>query len=129
MRALRRLFTFGCCLFTASLLHAQSAGAMASSCKQVVKAAVNQRITVLPRDFDSGMCWGAFVTVEQSVKPAAATKTQPAPGVCIPENTGRTRLIAAFIDFATSHPERAQEDFYLVARDALKAAFPCQRLR
>jgi Rap1a immunity proteins len=107
---------------------AQSAGEMVSACKQVSVAKTNERVTMLPRDFDSGLCWGAFGALEQFVKTSDEAKRppQPASGICVPENVARSRLIAAFSDFLKTHPERNQEEFYPVARDALKVAFPCQ---
>jgi DNA-binding transcriptional LysR family regulator len=83
---------------------------------------------MLPRDFDSGVCWGVFGALEQFVKTSDHAKRapQPASGICVPENVARSRLIAALRDFLKTHPERNQEEFYPVARDALKAAFPCQ---
>jgi hypothetical protein len=107
---------------------AQSAGEMASACKQISAAKANERVTMLPHDFDSGLCWGAFGVLEQFVKTSNEAKRLPQPpsGICVAESVGRSRLIVAFSDFLKTHPERNQEEYYPVARDALKAAFPCQ---
>ncbi len=110
------------------LASAQSAGTMVSACKQVTTAKTSDRVTLLPQDFNSGLCWGAFGAFEQFAKASNGAKGQyqPALGICVPENTPRSRLIAVFAEFAKRHPDRNQEDFYPVARDALKAAFPCR---
>ena len=106
---------------------AQSAGEVASACKQISAAKANERVTMLAQDFDSGLCWGAFGVLEQSVKTYNKDKRPPQPlsGTCVPESVARSRLIAAFSDFLRAHPERGQEEFYRVAQDALKAAYPC----
>lgn len=125
MRILRLLVASCYCV---CMTCAQSAGEMVSACTQVSAAKTNERVMMLPRDFDSGLCWGAFGALEQSVKTSNDAKRppQPASEICVPENVVRSRLIAAFRDFLKTHPERNQEEFYPVARDALKAAFPCQ---
>ena len=125
MRVLRMLAASCCCVY---MTYALSAGEVVSTCKQISVMKTNERVTMLPRDFDSGACWGVFGVLEQFVKTSDEAKrpTQPASGICVPENVARSRLIAAFRDFLKTHPERNQEEFYPVARDALKAAFPCQ---
>ena len=125
MRVLRLLVVCCCCVY---VTYAQSVGEMVSACKQISVAKTNERVTMLPRDFDSGVCWGAFGALEQFVRTSDEAKRPPqaVSGICVPENVARSRLIAAFSDFLKTHPERNQEEFYPVARDALKAAFPCQ---
>ena len=125
MRVLRMLVASCCCVY---MTYALSAGEVVSTCKQISVMKTNERVTMLPRDFDSGVCWGVFGVLEQFVKTSDEAKRppQPASGICVPENVARSRLIAAFSDFLKTHPERNQEEFYPVARDALKAAFPCQ---
>ena len=125
MRVLRLLVVSCCCVYVTC---AQSVGEMVSACKQISVAKTNERVTMLPRDFDSGVCWGAFGALEQFVKTSDEAKRPPQPvsGICVPENVARSRLIAAFSDLLKTHPERNKEEFYPVAGDALKAAFPCQ---
>jgi hypothetical protein len=110
------------------MTYAQSADEVLSACKQISVMKTNERVTMLTRDFDSGLCWGAFGALEQFVKISDHAKhpPQPASEICVPGNVTRSRLIAAFRDFLKTHPERNQEQFYPVSRDALKAVFPCQ---
>ncbi len=103
--------------------YAQTAEKLASTCKNVV-AKGNARITVLPQDFDSGLCWGAFAVVEQSLRPSGPPQKQ-GPGICIPENSPRVRLISTFNEYLTNHPDRKGEEFYVVLRDALRMALAC----
>ncbi len=118
-----RLLISCCCGI--SLMYAQSAGEMVSACKQIATSKANERLTILPRDFDSGVCWGAFGTLKQSLEALNAGQRQVGSALSVPPDAPRLRLVAAFAEFMKSHPERDQEDFYPVARDALKAAFPC----
>ncbi len=123
MRLLNALLCF--CVCTA---YAQSAGSMVSACKQIATAKANDRVTLLPQSFDAGLCWGAFGVLEQLTKLSGTTKratTTPA-AICIPEDTPRFRLIAAFTEFMKRHPNRNEENFYPVARESLRSAFPCQ---
>ena len=125
MRALHLLVASCGCVY---MTYAQSADEVLSACKLISVMKTNERVTMLPHDFDSGLCWGAFGALEQFVKISDQAKRalQPASGICVPGNVARSRLIAAFRDFLKTHPERNQEQFYPVSRDALKAAFPCQ---
>ncbi len=125
MCVLRLIFMCCCCT---CIISAQSAGEMLSACKQISSAKTNERVTMLPRDFDSGLCWGAFGTLEQFVKTPTSSKrsVQRISAICLPEDATRVRLIAVVAEFLKTHPERNQEQFYPVAFDALQAAFPCQ---
>lgn len=116
----------------AALACAETTEKLLAACKQIAATKTNERIAVMPQDFDSGLCWGSFSVLEQMLKPAEAAKSRPqqaTAAICAPENEPRARLIAAFAAFAKSHPERSQEDFLPVAQDALKAAFPCAARR
>ena len=125
MRALQLLVASCGCVY---MTYAQSAAELVSACKLISVMKTNERVTMLPRDFDSGLCWGVFGALEQFVKTSDQAKRplQPASGICVPESVARSRLIGAFRDFLKTHPERNQEQFYPVSKDALKAAFPCQ---
>jgi hypothetical protein len=121
-----RFLVASCCC--ACLAEAESVEKMLAACKQVATSSSNVRITVLPQDFDSGLCWGAFGVLEQFVKALNGTKvpSQLGSGICVPDNTARSRLINAFVEFVKAHPDRGQQEFYPAARDALTAAFPCR---
>ena len=124
MRGLPVLIFGLCCC--SGMTRAQSVSEMMAACKQVSGAKANERVTMLPRDFDSGLCWGAFATLEQHVKAQSESKRQPGNGACVAKDAARASLIAAVNAFLKAHPERGQEEFYRVALDALKASFPCQ---
>ncbi len=104
--------------------YAETAEKLASTCKNVVTAKANARLTMLPQDFDSGFCWGAFAAIEQGSMPSGPPQTQ-GPGICIPENTPRVRLVSTFTEYLMNHPERKGEEFYDVIRDAFRIAFAC----
>ncbi len=122
MRVVRLLFASWCGV---CLICAQSAGEMVSACGRIASLKAKERLTILPNDFESGVCWGAFAILRQSIETLNAAQRQSSSGACLRDDLPRARLIAAFTDFVKARPERSQEDFYPVARDALKAAFPC----
>ena len=103
---------------------AESSEEMLSSCKKWADARVVDKDKVLmPPDFESGKCWGAFATIQSTVV-LSNGKTR-IHGVCAPPNGTRTQLIAIFAEYATRNPRLLNEDFILVAIEALRDAFPC----
>ena len=108
-----------------------SAERMLSACRDVAAARITDGGIVMPKDFDSGLCWGAFgvlQTVISIVHVNEEDKTYSRVlGVCVPSDATRSQLIAIFVEFAKRNPQRYHEDFYFVTKDALKAAFPCSK--
>jgi hypothetical protein len=100
---------------------------MLSSCKKLaddVKLLENDKI-LMPTDFESGKCWGAFATFQSMISLIYIDGKTRIHGVCAPPNGTRTRVIAIFVEYARRNPRRLNEDFILVALDALREAFPC----
>jgi len=97
---------------------------MVSACKGVVEATqLGDKTIKLPQDFDTGLCWGAFAALQYAIN----IYTQEMMfGVCAPEKSTRSQLIAIFVEYAKKHPERYHEDSFLVAINALHDVFPCQ---
>jgi hypothetical protein len=110
-----------------SVTFAESAEVMLSACREVASARVSENTAEIPEDFDSGMCWGAFAATQKAIVITNSRNASEGPvlGVCAPSESNRTQLIAVFIEYARTHPERLHEDFFLVALDALRKAFPC----
>lgn len=98
---------------------------MLSSCKPLAEAEVRGDTVTLPQDFRSGTCWGAFAAL-QSLIARAYPDGQPIFRVCAPPRSTRTQLLAVFVEFARRNPQRLHEDFFDVAVDAMRSAFPCQ---
>jgi Ssp1 endopeptidase immunity protein Rap1a len=116
-------------LVTASLGLAESAEEMLSSCKLLADAKVSNGQVTLPKDFESGRCWGAFGTFQDlartSMPRPPALREEPVFGFCAPSSSTRTQYIAIFVEYARRNPKRLNEDFFDVALDALVDAFPC----
>jgi len=113
-------------LISASPAFAESTAEMLSSCKSVAEAEIRDQGAIFPQDYRSGMCWGAFNTL-QSLIVKTNTDGRPMVGICAPAETRRTQLIAVFNDYARRNPQRHHEDFFNVAIDALRTAFPCMQ--
>lgn len=94
---------------------------MFSSCKPLTDAQIKGDTVVLPPGFESGMCWGAFSALQRLI--VKAYDGQPIFRVCAPPKSTRIQL---FVEYARRNPQRLHEDFFDVAVDALRAAFPCQ---
>jgi hypothetical protein len=124
MRAAAMLF---CLLAVATSASAESTEEMLTACKSLAAAEVKGEQVKLPAGFSSGMCWGAFLTLQKVI--VQANTDGPIFDVCAPKEGTRTQLIAVFVDYARGNPRRLHEDFFDVAIDALRGAFPCQPRR
>jgi len=108
-----------------SVASAQTAEEMVSACGQVSGAKITNGTVMLPRDFDTGFCWGAFASFQQLGNLVILPATEPLLGFCAPKSSTRTQLIAIFMDYARRNPKRLNENFETVALGALRQAFPC----
>jgi hypothetical protein len=79
----------------------------------------------LPPDFESGTCWGAFGAIQDLMTAINAITKKPMFGVCMPESTTRTQIIAIFVRYAEKHPEKYNERFVWVAEAGIREVFPC----
>lgn len=81
------------------------------------------------RDFtDAGeqtACWGAFTTLKAALVLSDTSGRDPRYWVCLEPNTALAQYVKAFVDYLRRHPNRLSDPFFLVARDALREAFPC----
>ena len=118
--ALILVFAFGCDC------RAETTEDMVSSCKAIsTQGQVNNGHVSLPQDFNSGVCWGAFATIQTVatlVDPITLKHLLP---VCIPPGTTRTQLIQIFLVYAQAHPEEYQKDYFVVALTSMNKAFSC----
>jgi hypothetical protein len=76
---------------------------------------------------DGQFCWGAFAAIQQFSRLLIADE----PGkrsldICSPETSSRLQMILVFLKYADSHPEVLDQEFPLIARQALREAFPCK---
>jgi len=104
---------------------AETTEEMVSACKAISTAKVINGQVSLPRDFDSGVCWGAFTTIQTLVRIVDQDTLKPLFHVCAPGESTRTQLIQIFLVYAQAHPEEYQEDYFAVAMSSMQKAFPC----
>lgn len=105
-----------------------TAGEMLSECQPVLasaKATNEPNAIELDNTFSTGVCWGAFLTIQQIVTLKLAGARNPMFDVCVPEETALSQIIQQFDAYTREHPERLGEPFTVTAIAALHAAFPC----
>jgi hypothetical protein len=105
--------------------YAETAEEMLSACRPVMNAKVSDGKINLPPDFESGACWGAFGAIQDLLTAINAITKKPMFGVCMPESTTRTQIIAIFVRYAEKHPEKYNERFVWVAEAGIREVFPC----
>jgi hypothetical protein len=111
----------------------RSAEEMVSNCKAVRRANVGDGKINLPTDFRTGECWGAFLSFQSAIHYAGNINVDGSKskfyrmlfGVCAPPNATTPQLIKIFLVYADRHPEQLNKDFFQVALNANKEAFPC----
>jgi hypothetical protein len=105
---------------------AESAEEMLSACEKITESKVKDGKVSLPQDFDSGRCWGAFGVLQGLSALQTTDGNRPFFHVCAPENSSRTQYVAIFVEYVKRNPRRFNDEFWVVALDALRAAFQCQ---
>lgn len=121
-----------------TMSRAETAEEMASNCKEIVQAKVldeGDRGVALsvPTDFSSGICWGAFLSFQSAITSYGygysdgKRDSSPTPffGACAVK-ASTSQLVKVFVHYTDGHPERLNEDFFVVAVDAAQEAFPCK---
>ncbi len=106
-----------------------TAGEMQTSCKAVLdtaKAAKNADELELDNTFDSGTCWGAFLSIQQFIVTKVEGGKATILDVCTPPDLSLVQIIQIFDFFVRSNPKRKAEPFTKVAIAALRSAFPCK---
>jgi hypothetical protein len=113
----------------APVIRAQSAEEMASDCKDIVEAKVADGDTgiYVSHTFETGVCWGAFGTLQTAITvvPRSFPKDPPLLEVCASKGSTETQLVKIFMAYTGRHPEKLNQDFFFVAIAAFKEAFPC----
>lgn len=113
--ALVMVFALGCGC------HAETTEEMVSSCEAISAAGVISGGQVsLPQDFNSGVCWGAFASIQTAVIMVDSNTLKPFFGLCVPAGSTRTQLIQIFLVYAQAHPEEYQKDYFPVALTSLR---------
>lgn len=121
---LLRLSIFVAVLLIPSVARAETAEEMLSSCRSFLTAPVSQGQVTFLHDFDHGLCWGAFGAIHGAALVFDEHNARSL-RVCVPQDATRTQLIAVFVKYAEANPKELNEDFFMVALNALIKAFPC----
>jgi hypothetical protein len=105
--------------------NSETAEEMVSSCKAISTSTVNNGHVILHQDFASGVCWGAFGSIQAVITFVDPNTVKPLFYACVPPGSTRTQLIQVFLVYAQAHPEEYQKDYMIVVLTSLQKAFPC----
>lgn len=125
---LQRLFFLFILVTTSSPANAQSALEMASWCKPIVDAKQlgEDRIFLKEKTFETGKCWGAFLSLQEIITWEMPDERYPIIGVCAPPESTLSQIIHIFTHYVENNPRRAHESYVGVAISSLHDAFPCR---
>jgi len=98
---------------------------MLSACRDISKAETNGKTVRLHPNFNTGMCWGAFAVLQDTI--GIVVDNKPFLGVCTPKGSTMTQLISVFVNYAEKNPQRLHEPFFIVAIDSLLEVFKCPK--
>lgn len=107
------------------LAHAETADDMLAGCRLIANATISDQKVNVPSDPDAYKCWGAFTVIQELTLYVTASGSHLYVDICSPGTTTRMQMAAIFVAYVDSHPQRGDDNFTMVAFDALKAAFPC----
>jgi Rap1a immunity proteins len=111
------------CMPTAAF--AETAEEMNSACRAFTQAKVSFGEVRFTENYDTGLCWGAFGVLHQTIEILDVSTHRPAFFVCGPTNSTRTQLVTIFVEYLKRNPQMLSEDFTAVALRSLRVAFPC----
>ena len=107
----------------------ESAAAMQSNCRPFASASTKGEFISFPQTFDTGICWGAFLAIQEFV---VTPWTPDGPGIvpiCPKTEIDRAEMIRVFIRYVDMHPQRGGEQFTHVVINALWEAYPCPSIK
>ncbi len=116
----------GLILTTGSVQGETTALEMVSACRGVASAPIQGNQVWFARDYPSGLCWGAFATI-QDLSTVQLTDGTAMLGSCPPVPSNRVELIKVFLKYADDHPEKLHNSFAAVFLEALFQAYPCSK--
>ena len=109
-------------------VHAETAAEMGSACRSVVSARLQGDHLAFPHTFDTGRCWGAFAIIQEVARFADRQGSSSRFFlVCPPLEGTRHQLVAVFVEYANRNPQRTHLDFFDIAMESLRIAFPCSK--
>ena len=95
-----------------------------SACRPIAEADVTGDYVRFPQTYNTGYCWGVFTGIQKIIVHVDKRK-EKIYGVCAPPESTLSQLIAVFTAYAKKNPQRLHEDYFKVALDSLRDAFPC----
>ena len=117
------IFVIG--LLLSTVAHALSAEELVSKCRPYANAKVDGEKITIPGTIDTNFCWGVFTaTFNLTYLVDADTKRRFLP-VCAPTGIRQTQYIKVFLKYADDHPERLNEEYFVVLLDSLRSVWPC----
>jgi hypothetical protein len=120
-----RLTVLAILLVLAGSARAETALQATASCREVVKGLSPDGTLNFPPAGE--YCWGAFAVVQQFSRLTIAPHgRERLLGMCVGEHVTRTQLVLVFLKYADNHPAHLDQEFPLIARQALMEAFPCK---
>jgi len=127
MRTLIPLLLIAVTVSFSTELRAESTAQMLSACRLVAQAPVKEKEDsfFMPPGEDAAKCWGFFMGLQSAIVLIPSKGAQPYLSVCAPPQSTRLQFVTIFVRYADENPQRLHEDVFLVALDALRAAFPC----
>jgi hypothetical protein len=105
--------------------HTDTAEEVLSYCAGVSAAKVTSDGPILPQDFETGRCWGAFATLYRLSKLFPQGSAEAFVPICSPLEATTTQYVAIFVQYARANPRRLHEEFLPFAIESLAKAFPC----
>jgi Rap1a immunity proteins len=114
-----------CLLLASHRVYAQTAEEMASDCKEVAEASIINGQVMVPTDFESGVCWGAFASFNTATH-FVGNDMMLLFRICYPRDVTRSQEIKIFLAYAGKHPEELNKEYFVVALTANREAFPCK---
>jgi hypothetical protein len=96
-----------------------------SACRAIAKGDVKGDYIGFHETYESGLCWGTFATIQKMTRYCDSSR-KPFFRICAPSESKRSQLVAVFVNYAEKNPQRLHEDFFVVALDSLRQAFPCK---
>lgn len=105
--------------------HATSAQEMLSDCRSLAKAPVSDGKVQFAPTFATGRCWGSFLSIQRFTGLRDTNGKLILPAICVPPEIMLTQLVSVFVVYAEKNPQLLHQDYFVVAMNSLRQAFPC----
>ena len=111
-------------IFRPPVLYAEPTQEMLQGCRTIVRDSFSNGDSIqIPQSFHTGLCAGSFRVIQTIIKYADGTNKRIF-RVCSPK-IGILQIISIFVKYAEDNPQRLHEDYFKLALESLRKAFPC----